>query len=70
MAAVAIFNYLAGSNYMYLCHPPGGDSPFFFLPWPWYILFLEGVGLVSFTILYSPFLVGRTGKKNDFPEIT
>jgi len=68
MAAVAGFNYLAGANYMYLCQPPGGDSPMFFLPWPWYILFLEAVGLASFTILYLPFIAGRSGKTDKSPE--
>jgi hypothetical integral membrane protein (TIGR02206 family) len=55
MLLLAVFNQLTGSNYMFICMPPAGASPFFFLPWPWYILFLEGVGLVSFIIVYLPF---------------
>ncbi len=45
------------ANYMFLCRPPEGVSPFFFLPWPWYILFLEGVALVLVGLLYGPWLL-------------
>ena len=48
-------NYLLGTNYMYLCAPPVGVSPFYFLEWPWYILFLGGLGLVLFFLLWLPF---------------
>jgi uncharacterized membrane protein YwaF len=59
MAVVAVINTalrLGGldANYMFLCRRPEGQSPFFFLPWPWYILFLEGVALVVVTALYLP----------------
>jgi hypothetical integral membrane protein (TIGR02206 family) len=61
MAAVAVVNVvlrLGGldANYMFLCRRPEGQSPFFFLPWPWYILFLEGVALVVVTALYLPWV--------------
>ena len=50
-------NLLLGSNYMYLCAPPSNtESPFFFLPWPWYIPWLELVGLALFLVVYLPFL--------------
>ena len=48
-------NLLVGSNYMFLCEPPVGTTPFFFLPWPWYLLFLELLGFLLFLLLYSPF---------------
>lgn len=46
---------LLGANYMFLCEPPAGESPFFFAPWPWYIAFLEVLGLGLVGLLYLPF---------------
>lgn len=48
-------NLMLGSNYMFLCQPPITKSPFFFLPWPWYLLFLDGIALVLFYVLFIPF---------------
>lgn len=48
-------NLILGSNYMFLCQPPVTRSPFFFLPWPWYLLFLDGMALVLFYVLFIPF---------------
>ncbi|MYK50645.1 MAG: TIGR02206 family membrane protein [Gemmatimonadetes bacterium] len=48
-------NLMLGSNYMFLCQPPDTKSPFFFAPWPWYLLFLNGVALVLFYVLFIPF---------------
>ena len=48
-------NLMLGSNYMFLCQPPVTRSPFFFLPWPWYLLFLDGIALVLFYVLFIPF---------------
>ena len=48
-------NLMLGSNYMFLCQPPDTKSPFFFLPWPWYLLFIDGVALVLFYVLSLPF---------------
>jgi len=56
MAVVAAADWLLGANYMFLREPPAGASPFFFLPWPWYILFAEAVALAIFLLLYLPFL--------------
>ncbi len=55
-------NALLGTNYMYLCAPPSGSTPFYFLPWPWYILFLGLLALVFFTLLWLPF-AGSGGEK-------
>ncbi len=56
-AVAAVLNFLLGSNYLYLCAPPGNTvSPFFFLPWPWYIPSLELIGLSLFFVVYLPFL--------------
>jgi uncharacterized membrane protein YwaF len=48
------YNYLH-ANYMFLCWPADAASPFFFLPWPWYILILMGIGVVTVFVLYSIF---------------
>lgn len=53
----ALLNVILNSNYMYLCAPPSNTvSPFFFLPWPWYIPWLELVALCLFLLVYLPFL--------------
>ena len=52
-------NLMLGSNYMFLCHPPVTKSPFFFLSWPWYLLFLDGIALVLFYVLFIPFEIRR-----------
>ena len=58
MAPMAGFNVLMGTNYLFLCAPPDTPSPFFFAPWPWYILVVDGAALVLFGVVYSPFLIG------------
>jgi len=58
MVFIAGFNYLFDGNYLFICHKPETASLIdFFGPWPWYVLVLEVVGLVSFIIYYSPFAV-------------
>ena len=58
MVVIAGINLLLKSNYMFICEPPDTKSPFFFAPWPWYILILDGVALILFFVVYSPFLIG------------
>ena len=59
-AGLAVFNFLLGSNYMYLCGPPAGTvTPFFFAPWPWYLPILEVIVLAMFFAVLAPFLVTR-----------
>lgn len=49
-------NLLTGSNYGFLREKPAQASLLDFMgPWPWYILGLEALGLVFFTLLYLPF---------------
>jgi hypothetical integral membrane protein (TIGR02206 family) len=55
VVVIGALNWALDANYMFLCKPPVGNSPFFFAPWPWYILVLEGVGMVMFLLLYAPF---------------
>ncbi len=56
--AVVVFgiNSLLGSNYLYVMHKPPTASLLDVMgPWPWYLLALEGMALVIFTLLYLPF---------------
>ena len=57
LAIVAAANWLLDANYMFLCRRPDGASPFFFLDWPWYIAFLELVGVTFICLLYLPFYI-------------
>jgi hypothetical integral membrane protein (TIGR02206 family) len=58
MVTVGIINYLIGSNYLFIAHKPETASLIDVLgPWPWYLLALEGIGLVLFTLLYVPFAI-------------
>ena len=56
MVFIAGFNWITNGNYLFICHKPEGGSIIDVLgPWPWYVLVLEGVALVSFYIYYLPF---------------
>jgi len=58
MIFIAVFNYLFDGNYLFICHKPETASLIDYLgPWPYYILSLEVVGLISFLIYYSPFAI-------------
>lgn len=58
-AAVGAIDWLLDANYMFLCEPAGGASPFFFLPWPWYIAVMAVVGLGIMWLLYLPVAIAR-----------
>lgn len=54
-------NQLANGNYLFLSRKPAGGSLLDLLgPWPWYMLSLEAVALLLFTLLYLPFIPGRS----------
>jgi len=56
--AIYFVNHALGSNYLMVNAKPGVPSLLDLLPeWPWYILWMEGIGVVTFLLLYSPFLV-------------
>jgi len=62
MGVIAVFNLLVGGNYLYICGPPETPTLIDFLiqvfgPWPWYIIGLEIIGIISFLVYYSPFLI-------------
>jgi hypothetical integral membrane protein (TIGR02206 family) len=53
---IAGFNVLVDGNYLFICYKPENGSIMDVMgPWPWYILVLEGVALVSFYLYYLPF---------------
>ncbi len=65
---VAIINILTEGNYMYLSRKPIGASLLDFMGnWPWYLISLQFVGIISFLIYYLPFLIKdkRSKKKRD-----
>ncbi|MFB1487619.1 MULTISPECIES: TIGR02206 family membrane protein [unclassified Thiocapsa] len=59
VAVVAPINLLLGTNYLFLCSKPEQASLMDYLgPWPWYILSLAGLAVVSSFVYYLPFLIG------------
>ncbi len=68
-AAVAVANWLLDANYMYLrAPPPGTVSPFFFAPWPWYLLVLEVVAMTMFLVVLAPFAWKRLSSRSRDPR--
>lgn len=62
-AGIFIFNRWIGSNYLYIMHKPKISSLLNYLgPWPWYLLSLEGLIIVIFYILYTPFWISKRKK--------
>jgi hypothetical integral membrane protein (TIGR02206 family) len=58
MAVVFVINQFIGSNYMFVAHKPVGPTLLDMLPaWPWYIMYIELIGLVMFLLLYLPFAI-------------
>lgn len=67
-AVIGAFNWLTGSNYMYLAAPPENPSLLSLLgPWPWYLLSATGVAIVLFAVLDAPFRGGRRRVPQDAP---
>lgn len=62
--AVGAVNAIMGWNYGYLCRKPHAPSLLDFLgPWPWYLISIELIALVSFLILYAPWRSRRSPVK-------
>ncbi|NLK21917.1 MAG: TIGR02206 family membrane protein [Epulopiscium sp.] len=56
MVFVAFINIITGGNYLFICSKPQSASIMDYLgPWPLYIISLEIVALIGFTLLYLPF---------------
>lgn len=61
---IACIDWLTGGNYLFIRNKPAGASLFDLLgPWPWYIVSLEGVAVVSFFLLYIPFALRSLWEK-------
>ncbi|MBN2360881.1 MAG: TIGR02206 family membrane protein [Deltaproteobacteria bacterium] len=58
-AALLALDCLLGANYMFLLAAPDAATPLYFLPWPWYLAFLDAFGLAFFSLLYLPFWIAR-----------
>jgi hypothetical integral membrane protein (TIGR02206 family) len=55
---IYFINNAIGSNYLFVNHKPETASLLDALPeWPIYILYMEGLGLVTFILLYIPFVI-------------
>jgi len=58
MVAIYFLNSAIGSNYLMVNHKPATPSLIDLLPaWPIYILYMEGIGIFSFILLYIPFVI-------------
>jgi hypothetical integral membrane protein (TIGR02206 family) len=58
MAIIYPINVLLGSNYLMINGKPATASLLdVFPPWPVYILYMEAIGLITFILLYTPFLI-------------
>ncbi len=58
MVIVFFINQLIGSNYLYVAHKPPGPTILDALPeWPWYLLYMEAIGIVMMLLLYIPFAI-------------
>lgn len=58
MGVVFVINKLIGSNYLFVAHKPPGPTLLDALPaWPWYLLYMEAIGLLMFLLLYLPFAI-------------
>jgi hypothetical integral membrane protein (TIGR02206 family) len=74
MVLIGLFNYLVGSNYLFLSDKPMGPTLFDVLgPWPWYIASLEVGAVLVVLLLYSPFalrdwLARRTAAAHQGPH--
>lgn len=61
---IGIVNWLTGGNYFFIARTPDTASIIDMMgPWPWYILVLEVVALVMFTISYLPVMVYKLRQK-------
>jgi hypothetical integral membrane protein (TIGR02206 family) len=57
MVAIYFFNDAIGSNYLMINGKPDVPSLLDLLPpWPWYILWMEMIGALTFLCLYLPFI--------------
>ncbi|MEW5981161.1 MAG: TIGR02206 family membrane protein [Acidobacteriota bacterium] len=55
---VGLVNWLIGSNYMFIARKPETPSLLDMMgPWPWYIIGMEVIGIITMLALYMPFVL-------------
>jgi len=65
-AIIFPINRILGTNYLFINGKPTTTSLLDALPaWPYYIIYMEIIGLVIFFLLYLPFLLNDLKKKRD-----
>lgn len=70
MFVVFFINQLIGSNYLYVAHKPPGPTLLDSLPdWPWYLIYMEVIGLVMCLLLYLPFMVKDRRQKTQAAQV-
>jgi hypothetical integral membrane protein (TIGR02206 family) len=58
MVIIYFVNTQIGSNYLFVNAKPSTPSLIDLMPaWPVYILYMEALGLITFLILYTPFII-------------
>jgi hypothetical integral membrane protein (TIGR02206 family) len=58
MIPIYFLNNAIGSNYLMINHKPETASLLDLLPdWPIYILYMEALGVITFILLYIPFVI-------------
>jgi hypothetical integral membrane protein (TIGR02206 family) len=58
MVLIFFLNTAIGSNYLFVNGKPSTPSLIDLMPaWPVYIIYLEVLGLITFLILYAPFII-------------
>lgn len=59
LIVIALLNYALSTNYFYICQKPENTILDHFGPWPWYILGIELLGIILFSLVYLPILIER-----------
>lgn len=68
-AIIFPINLLLGTNYLFINGKPATASILDALPaWPYYIIYMELIGLVIFTLLYLPFIIKDYKEKRESPK--
>ena len=65
---IGTLDAITGWNYGYLCRKPAEPSLLDLMgPWPWYLLSIEGITLVTFAILDLPWRISKRTTGNGKP---
>jgi len=58
LLVIFVLNQIIGSNYLFVARKPETASLLDMLPaWPWYILYIELIGVICILLLYLPFAI-------------